>query len=583
MDRVVDRVMQHVSERGVGHVFMVTGGGAMFINDAVDKNPLIKAVYLHHEQTCAMAAVAYGKNKQRRLFGVAVGTSGCGSTNMMTGLLDAWQDGVPCLFISGNANLNQIHARDERHYGVQDLDIEPIVRPLTKAFFRVKDPNNIDDVMNMAVHLATSGNPGPVWIDIPIDIQGKTVKRDLEIRELQDKSLLVETEKEVKNVSKILEDAKRPLLLFGKGYSPKVKNLLAAHNVPAVRTFGGSKSGSLGCIGVKGDRIANLALYYADVVVCLGSSLSIPAIGYDLKDSMKHCKHLIVVDKECNKFKKRLYGSHIKNIHFVYSDAASFYFKLTEALSREAGVSYKFNLHQINKYLIFSSNLCVEDNNTLNRFNIKSFCEKAIEHYRYVVADAGSAYYIVSKAVKSHQRYIAPISQAEMGAALPYAIGTYYATGAEVAAFTGDGSLQMNIQDLGALNGTKIHLYVLNNEGYLSIRNTQNKFFGSKTYGTEESSGLTFPDLEQVSRAYGVEYKKLYKFDDTAWIRGVPASINEVMCNPHEDIYPRVEAKRNNDGSFTSYGFKNMYPFLADDQISEIEKSLGVKEGEQEV
>lgn len=588
MERVVDRVMKHVASQFVNHVFMVTGGGAMFINDAVDKNKDINAVYLHHEQSCAMAAVAYGKT--HRKFGVAVGTSGCGSTNMMTGLLDAWQDGVPCLFISGNANSDQIHERDERHYGVQDLDIGPIVRPITKAFFRIKDPEEVDKILNMAIDIMLDGNPGPVWIDIPIDIQGKEVTSVFEKINIAHKPLEASEDK-VEQICNIIADSERPLILTGGGLGSYNAFGLVSSKIVSVETFGARKTGPIGRIGIKGDRVANLALYYADTIVCLGSSLSVPAIGYNLKDSMFHCKNLIVVDKECNKFKKRLYGSHIENIYFIEADASQFYHQISMFFTYpnyskylNKALKYKTNLANLQRLMLneWSDTVSLLDNQTLNKFNIKDIVAHLAKPYNYVVADAGSAYYITSKVVRPYQKYIAPIAQAEMGAALPYAIGTYYATDEPVAVFTGDGSLQMNIQDLGALNGTEIDLYVLNNEGYLSIRKTQNKFFGPKTYGTEQSSGLPFPDLKQICDAYNVEYKRLYNskksvdhFMPTDILSS--ARVNEVMCNPHEDIYPRVEAKRNDDGSFTSFGFKNMYPFLSEEQIEQIEQMLEVE------
>lgn len=549
---------------GVDHVFMVTGGGAMALNEAANNH--LNSVFLNHEQSCAMAATAYGKSPERP-FGVCVVTSGCGVTNAMTGLLDAYQDGVPVLFISGNANSDQIHKENQRHYGVQDLMAIELVQNLCVGVFKATKKDKPVDLICQAVELML-GRKGPVWIDVPLDVQMFNLKdKEITKRKINETYESVKwVENNFENPENITMKCKRPLLLIGQGApKDKVQILLEKYkDIPYVTTFGGTNSIAglnkkryLGCIGLKGNRKANFSLYHCTDLIAVGTSLSIPAMGYDIKNCFAKIPKLYLVNPEYWTIKTDQYKKVEK-----FRNVNSFLDKYSSIIPSKKWLNiFKEDIQDVPG--------CDKDNTI--KYQTKTLLDLFSDLYGEnfsCVADAGSVYYIVSRDVGRYECfYNAPVCQAEMGASLPYAIGSYHANGKPVLAFTGDGSLQMNIQELGMLKDTKITLVVMDNEGYLSIRATQDKFF-KKRYGTS-SIELRFPDIEKLCGAYDVQY-----YSESYPMNSLEGSVIHLKTDPDEVIVPRVEAVKNPDGSFTSFGNRNMFPFLDQSDIDRIESEI---------
>lgn len=552
----------------------------MVLNEAANNH--LTPIFLNHEQTCAMAAVAYGKTPERP-FGVCVVTSGCGVTNAMTGLLDAYQDGVPVLFISGNANSAEIHGVNQRHYGVQDLRAAELVQNLCVGVFKASKGDKPVDLICQAVELMIDRR-GPVWIDVPLDVQMFNLK-DREVTERKINKIYESVKSKEKNFEdpeNIVLNCKRPLFLIGQGApKDKVEMLLDKYkDIPYVTTFGGTnaitnsnKERYLGCIGLKGNRKANFSLYHCTDLIAVGTSMSIPAMGYDIKNCYKNIPKLYLVNPEPWTVKTDQYEKRE-----VFRNVNSFLDRYSLIIPSKKWLNiFKEDMQDVPGYY---------KQNTI-KYRTKALLGLFSELYGEdfsCVADAGSVYYIVSRDVGKYECfYNAPVCQAEMGASLPYAIGSYYANGKPVLAFTGDGSLQMNIQELGMLKDTKITLVVMDNEGYLSIRATQDKFF-KKRYGTS-STELRFPDIEKLCKAYDVQYySEAYPMNSAIpslledlprkILHSLEGSVIHLKTDPDEVIVPRVEAVKNPDGSFTSFGNRNMFPFLDQSDIDRIESEI---------
>ena len=582
MVKVADYIVQFLETRGIRHVFMVTGGGAMFLNDGMAKSKSIKGVFNHHEQACAMAAVGYSKFNNE--IAVVMPTTGCGGTNTITGLLDAWQDSNKVVFISGNVNRREtthgFHV-PLRKFGVQEANIVDIVKPITKYAVMITDPNTIAYHLEKAFHVCESGRPGPVWIDVPMDVQGSFInEEDLihfsedEIQEAVDCSML----------EQYLKESKRPVVIAGygihlSGAKKEFVRFIEKHNLPVAFTYlaidflPSDHPLYVGRLGTKGDRAGNFAVQNSDLVISIGSSLSVSVTGFRYDTFAREAK-ILVVDIDKHEHKKNTVKIDVE----INTDVKQF-------LRQVDGINYKANQWWVDKCISWREKWPVfldEYKDTTNGINIYYFVQKLSEKNKsdaVVISDAGSAYYATSQALKitNQQRYITSGAQADMGFSIPAAIGAAVASGRKsVIAITGDGSFQMNIQELQTVVSSKlpIKIFVLNNGGYLSIRNTMDKFFESRYYGTDEASGLSFPEIEKIAYAYGIPYYKLKSTEDidhklTKILNADGCTLTEVMCPFKQDMAPSSSAKIGKDGKLISQPLENMFPFLDEKEFKQ--------------
>lgn len=583
--RLVDYIADRIYELGVEHVFTVTGGGAMYLNDCVASHSHLKAVCNHHEQASAMAAVGYGKYSG--LLGVAMVTTGCGSTNALTGVLDAWQDNVPTLFLSGQVNKAQTSRNagmSLRQFGVQEADIIDVVRPMTKYTVMVNDPEMIAYHMDRAIHEAYAGRPGPVWLDIPLDIQGANIEPEKLKRYLPPEgSAKRATEiSDLKIAEKCFYEAKRPIILAGNGIrlsgAHKIfQKFIEKHNIPVVSTFLGvdllptAHPLNIGRIGIKGSRAGNFAMQNADLILAIGTRLGVPVTGYRYELFAREAK-LLVVDIDPVEHQKET----VKIDHFIHSDAERFLQSVE--LNKVPWDWSQTCLRWKNLWPVFLE----EHENDADGISLYAFMKYLAQCARpdeVVVSDAGSAYYVPAQVlqIEQDQRHITSGAQADMGFTIPASIGVSVAKGAtEVIGITGDGSFQSNIQELQTIvhEQLPIKIFVWNNYGYLSIRTTQRKFFNDRFIGTDKASGVSFPDLKKIASAYGIKYfkvskinslkktiKKVLKYDGPA--------ICEVMCKKWDMVSPTISSKKLSDGRIISKPLEDMYPFLDREEFHE--------------
>jgi len=580
MVRVADYIAQFLEKRGIKHVFTVTGGGAMFLNDGLAKATNIKGIFNHHEQACAMAAVGYSKVNNE--IAVVMPTTGCGGTNTITGVLDAWQDSVKVVFISGNVNKRETtYCTDVplRKYGVQEANIVEIVKPITKYATMITDANSIAYELEKAFNICESDRPGPVWIDVPLDIQGSFIDED-------NLEHYTPEPKQSKNLDydvleQYLKEAKRPIVIAGYGiHLANAQNefvkFVEKHNLPVAFTYltidllPSDHPLYVGRLGTKGDRAGNFAVQNSDLVISLGSSLSVSVTGFRYETFAREAKKF-VVDIDVNEHKKPT----IKVDHIVEADVKDFLF--------DCELDYRADQWWVDKCVSWRDKwpVMIEDyKDTTNGINIYYFLSELSKRNKpdaITISDAGSAYYTTSQAlqIKDKQRYITSGAQADMGFTLPAAIGAAVASGGKnIIGITGDGSFQMNIQELQTIVNFNlpIKIFVLNNGGYLSIRNTMDKFFNSRYYGTDAKSGLTLPEVSKIGLAYGIPCYILSTSEDleetleTILDAEGPVLV-DVICPFKQDMSPSSSAKQNEEGKIVSQPLENMAPFLSEEEF----------------
>ena len=574
--RIADIVASFLVDQGIKDIFTLTGGGAMFLNDGIASNDNINAICNHHEQACAMGAVAYAKYKNG--LAAAMLTTGCGATNAITGLLDAWQDNTPVIFISGQIKRKETSRNAQtnlRQFGVQEADIVSIVESLTKYAVMVNEPEEVLYHLEKAVHLAQTGRPGPVWIDIPLDVQGFFI----DTSELKHFTPKVEVNQEIKGMDQFIrmyEQAERPIILAGNGVRlsgsvEKLREFVSKNNVPcavsylAADYFEQENPNYVGRIGIKGDRAGNFAIQNSDLIISLGSRLSVCLTGFEYELFARESK-LIVVDIDEDEHKK----DTVNIDQFIYSDVGAFLENIGNKVTpKPLGEWQKKCMHWKEKWPVYQGGY---DINTVNMYEFTKVLSELASEDSIVVSDAGSSYYVTSQSFtlnNKKQRYITSGAQADMGFTLPAAIGACIAANKPVIGITGDGSFQLNIQELQTIKhyNLPVKLIVWNNNGYSSIRATQNKFFDGRRIGTDPESGVSFPEVGKIASAYELPYVKI---NNVAELREkladvIAASgpvICEVMCPENQEIIPAVSAVKNKDGSMTSKPMEDMYPFL---------------------
>jgi len=581
--RVADVIVDFLVTKKVDTIFGLMGGGAMFLNDALAlRSDKIKTIFNHHEQASSMAAVGYSKMKNG--IGAAMFTTGCGSTNAVTGVLDAWQDNLPCIFISGQVKRKETsrNIRPKTHlrnFGVQEADIISIVENITKYSKMINEPNDIYKELEKAYHIAVSGCPGPVWLDIPLDVQAAPVtqKRWSGFSKVNSpyKSKL---SKDIKKITNLLKKSERPILVIGNGlrlakvekeFSDLVKNwkIPVVSSYLAIDVFPNSHNYHIGTLGTKGNRAANFAIQNSDLVIGFGCRMSVPLTGFEYHTFAREAK-ICIIDINKSEHKK----DTIRIDSFINQDLSLLVPRLPRIDNQSKWKKWLKKTMEWKKNWPVCNDYQRDDSNGINLYHFYEIFNKHNDTSSVVVADAGSAGYASAQSVKirKNQRFVMPGGQMEMGFTLPCSIGVAFADPKKtVFAITGDGSFQLNIQELQTLSHFKpnIKLIIWNNSGYLSIKSTQNRFFNGRKIGAGPESGLTFPDTKDIAKAYKLPFKKVSKAaklgDSIEWLKSFHGpAILEVICPPEQEIIPTASSKTLDDGSMVSTPLEDMYPFL---------------------
>lgn len=580
MTKVSDYVISFIAKTGVKHIFMLTGGGCMHLVDSIGRNKDIKYICTLHEQAAAIAAEAYARITDN--IGVAVVTSGPGGTNTLTGVIGAWLDSIPILIVSGQVKLETTIFNNPklRQLGDQEINIVDIVKPVTKYAVMITDKNEIKYHLQKAVYLAKSGRPGPVWIDIPLDIQGAYIdEKSLKNYNYSDK--IIDLDSKINFVINLLRKSKRPVIIAGNGIklSKAVKEFRILTNklkIPVVTTFAGydiiptSNPYYSGRYGTIGQRAGNFTVQNADLILAIGARLNIRAISYNYKAFAREAVK-IAVDIDPIELKKPTLKIDIP----IRQDAKKFILDLLKGIE-------KHNINSKNNWL----KKCLEYKTkyptvTPERERIKRFVDsyyffKKLSNLAKdrTIFTFGNGTACVSSYqsfdMKPNYKIVVNSGCASMGYALPAAIGACFAnSGKEIVCVTGDGSIQMNIQELQTIVSNKlpIKIFVLNNQGYISIRNTQESFLNGFFVGSDKNSGLKLPDMIKIAKAYGIRTLTINNNRELETkIKKVLSSPGTILCeiklDPKEKMYPKLSSEIKKNGKIVSKPLEDMYPFL---------------------
>lgn len=600
--KVSDYIAEYIAQWGIRDVFTVTGGGAMHMNDAFGHHKMLHCTYQHHEQACSMAAEAYAR-LGNKMASVCV-TTGPGATNAITGVLGGWMDSIPMLIFSGQARYATTVAASGlplRSMGVQECNIVPVVKSLTKYAHMIVHPEDIRYHLEKALYLAVNGRPGPVWLDIPLDVQGAVIETEhlkaydpAENPEQKPQEIKDET---VEKILDKLQESKRPVLSPGNGVRLagahkefcQLVELLGVPVVTGMSSVDAIESDHplfVGRSGGTGTRPGNFALQNSDVLLSLGNRQGFAQTGFRYQDWARE-SYTILNDIDENELKK-------PNLHVsmpVCGDAGELIRKLIKAAEKRGASRENPLFHGEawrNQCLLWKQKYpvvvsghyeAVEDGCT----NIYAFYEelsRAMEENQNLMVSVGTSRVAGSQAfrVKKGQRFITNPNTASMGFCLPGATGVCIASGKQpVICVTGEGSLQMNIQELQTIrqNRLPIKLFVINNQGYHSIRQTQQSYFGEPLVGVGQESGdLSFPDLQKLIPAYGFPYRCIHsseKLSDT--IKEVlemdGAAVCEVFVTKYQKTEPKTSSKKLPDGRMVSAPLEDMYPFLSREELEE--------------
>jgi acetolactate synthase-1/2/3 large subunit len=592
MLKLSDYVMRFVAEQGVRHVFLVPGGGAMHLNESLSRQTDLEAVCNSHEQASAIAAENYAKATNG--LGVALVTTGPGGTNAVTGVAGAWLDSTPCLFISGQVKRPDRmfdaagRHRGMRQLGVQEVDIVAIVAPVTKYAVTVVDPQTIRYHLEKAVYLARSGRPGPVWIDIPLDVQGAPID-EASLPGFEPELPVADTallKAQVRDIVERLQRAERPLLFAGNGIrlsraEREFAALVERLGIPVAATWCASDLVSsenplfVGRPGTLASRGANFALQNCDFLLAIGVRLDFAITGY-APEKLARGAHKVVVDIDAAELAKL--APHVEAP--IESDAGDFIRALLEA-TRELELTQTRSWNERCADWKTKYPIVTDEHRGPGAVSVYHLAEVLGAQTRpddlLVSGSSGSGIeiFLFATPTRTGQRIYHTAGLGSMGFGLPASIGVCLAGGRRrTICVDGDGGFQFNIQELETVArlNLPITFFVLNNDGYSSIRASQKSFFGHAAIGCDARTGLTVPDISKIAAAYGLQTAVIEDQADLASaVRRVLDMPGPVVCDvrvlPDEARAPRMTSVQLPDGSFVSKPLEDMWPFLERDEF----------------
>jgi acetolactate synthase-1/2/3 large subunit len=593
MIKLTDYLAQKLKQNKIDKVYGLTGGAVVHIFDSLQRNNL-DITFVNHEQAAAFAAV--GHSKLTNWYSTCIVTTGPGVTNAITGLAGAWLDSVPIIFISGQSRLNQTsnNFKNIRQIGTQQLNVLPIVSSLTKYCVMLDDANNIRYELEKCLHIAKTGRTGPVWIDIPIDLQWAMVDEKKMLSYFKSAEYLNEKKKAKSfDISRydskfdeffsMIHSAKYPLALLGNGVRlsdsiQEVKKLIETLNIPFVTTwlaadiFPYNIKLNAGRVGLAGQRGANIAIQNSDLLIILGSHLPIPVTGSNVDLFSKKSKKIVVnIDKDEIELKKHLFDLIFDMDLNVF--CKNFFAKNLANKKNISGVNKEWLAH-IDKLKFYNYDhtldiISTNKSKLINQYTFINYLSGKLDKSDILVVDGGGTnVYIAFQGFKNRkkQRLLLSTSLCSMGSGIPESIGVFKAkTKGDVYCVVGDGSFYLNLQELKTINenNLKIKIIIFNNGGYLSIRETQRDFLNENYIGTSKNDQT---DIKKLVEAFGLKYfclndeKKLRK-TVTHFIANDNASVLEVFVDEKQKVLPTQYFKKI-DTRFEVQSLENMSPPL---------------------
>ena len=592
-----DVVAALLVERGVEVIFCITGAGNLALVDAIGRNTKIKFVFSHHEQAAVMEAQGYSRVSGK--VGVALVTTGGGAVNSLSGILSAYLDSIPVLILSGNeSSFHCENMQDFRAYGVQGFDSKTVAEPITKSASRILSSTEITSKFNQAWVTASTDRMGPVLVDFPMDLQRKITSQSEQIlisvpqKENSDKSQTASNIKLIAECSKRLSKANRPLLYFGNGIRGenalhKARELVEKYQIPfclswsALDLFEDSHPLNMGRIGIYGDRAANIILQKSDFILCVGTRLAIPQIGYDRDDFARMADRWIVdIDSvELSKFAKNQWNSICQSSDSFLEHVSK---DLSELLLSDSLTSWVADAKDIWRKLPRSEQIgaAVDSAHTVHSFDVINFLNSAVHDNSIVATDVGAGLLTghYALAAKGTQRIFTSQGLGEMGFGLPGAIGAYFADPKrQLICLNTDGAIMFNLQELQLVKHHKIpmKLFIFNNDGYTMIKISQQNLFESRVSGSDINSGISFPLFSDLAKTFGFEYCLV---DNTNSFESVlrpalespEAFLIEIKMSPDQRYLPRLATSKLADGTLVSPPLEDLDPMISIESLRDL-------------
>ncbi len=584
MIRVSDYIINRLEKEGVKHIFTVTGGGGMFLIDSLGRSKTIQYVPNHHEQACTMAAEAYARVSKN--FGVALVTTGPAGTNAITGVGCAWTDSIPMLVLSGQAKTaHLIENTGLRQKGFHEVTIAKIVEPITKYAVTIKDPKKVVYHIEKAIFLAKSGRPGPVWLDVPLDIQSAEIDVEASIKfepENEYPELFKNKEiKEIQELITLLKNSKRPIILAGHAVTltqsqKAFLNLVETLKTPVVTTRSAfdvvphNHPYMAGFAGNFGQRAANFAIQNSDLFISVGSRLAVTLVGYEPHTFAREAKK-VVIDID-----KAQIDHCFLNIDLpIQCDAKDFIQQMNEAVKDLQFPDYSEWMNRITHWKTIFPNVTDEmkqDEKYISSYYFYDVLSEEMKKEDILVWDQGAAYHCAAVAfkVKPGQTAFSNEGFTPMGYGLPASVGAGFAApGREIISVNGDGGIMLNLQELQTVFHYKqpMKIFIFNNDGYTSIKHTQQNFFNGFFVGVDTASNLSCPNWEKIATGFQIPFLKTATHHDMRSVIRKALDMKgpvivEVMLDPLQVIQPKVRSERLPDGKMVSKPHEDMYPYL---------------------
>ena len=586
--KVTDYITQYIIKNNITTIFTLTGGFSMHLNDSFGRSDKLDIYYNHHEQGCGYAATGYSKTNS--LPCLVCTTAGCAATNAITPCVVAYQDSLPIFFLSGQGKSHETtpvlnnDTMKLRHYAGADCEIATMVKPITKYSYEIIDVNELDEVLYQCIFNMINGRPGPVWLSIPLDIQGSMIDKNLEdipIISPLAKMSLKPSNLEISSldtIKQMLNKAERPLILAGNGIKlgnckDKFNHFLNTYNIPMVCTYHGvdlieyDNPLFSGKVGLLGERCGNFTIQNCDLLLVLGCRMAQAIIGYR-PDWFSRESKKIFIDFDTNELQKTNIDYDLK----VNMDLNTFFDNIQ--LNKKDYSAWTDKIKNWRNKWMYEMPEDLTDTNGINPYTVlKRFFQDAPEN-KIVTCSSGSNVIVTwQMAMMKKGDHFLISSQGDMGFELPSAIGAQVAEKEKVVfPIFGDGAFQLNIQELQTIvhYNLPIKIIILNNGGYGAIEITQRTFFKAK-FGTDTSSGISFPNTEKIASTYGLKYISISKNEELdskikeLFITDGPL-IFEVFCCGQSRV-PKLAAKKNEDGSFTNKPYEDMTPFLSREEF----------------
>lgn len=597
--KVSDYVMQFLADLGIGHVFYVSGGGAMHLNDSLGRNERVEGVCMLHEQGASIAAEAYARISEN--YGACLVTSGPGGTNAVTGVAGAYYDSTPVIYISGQVKRDDLAGNQGiRQFGIQETDILSIVKSITKYAVQIREPEEIRYELEKAAYLAREGKPGPVWVDIPLDIQASQVEPERlecyqeqypgELEIYQNQNLMKEQiDERIRQVFDLFHQSERPLVLLGNGIRlagavSEAREFYEALGAPVVTSWNGvdliedAHPLFYGRPGSVGHRHANFIQQNADMVLTIGSRLNLLSTGYNYADFLGTARHVMVdIDEK---------EMHKKSVHPYLElpcDAGYFLRKMLEkkeelyTSQKKGWISYCNEMRK--RYPVLIPEAEPREGYVSTYRLVEEISRQMVENDIYQFTSSGTSVDIAMKVfkIKRGQRAFLTKGLAAMGFDIPACVGSCIASGGKrTVCVTGDGSVMMNIQELEVIKrrNLPVKLFITDNGGYSMIYGSQNGNFKGRLTGCTKESGLTLPDIGKISGAFGIKTLNLNSEENLeAKVREALEYSGPVVCRVRADIEQKILPRQSNymkeDGQMASRPLDDMAPLLEREELEE--------------